>query len=82
MKSEEKTAEIAIDAIPRLQENPPEGAIVKVCSGTAWYWMGMSTDHPNLQDIRVRKAIQHAVDVDSIIEGAWAGVPTASCLRD
>jgi len=68
--------EIAIDAIPRLQEDPPEGAIVKVYSGTAWYWMGMNTDHPNLQDIRVRKAIQHAVDVDSVIEGAWAGVPT------
>ena len=38
--------------------------------------MGMNVDHPNLQDIRVRKAIQHAVDVDSVIEGAWVNVPT------
>ena len=67
---------IAIDAIPRLQENPPEGSTVQIFSGTQWYWMGMNVDHPNMQDIRVRQAIQHAVDVDTIIEGAWAGVPT------
>ncbi len=68
--------QIAIDAIPRLQEDPPEDAVVEVFSSTQWYWMGMNTDHPNLQDIRVRQAIQHAVDVDTIIQGAWAGVPT------
>jgi len=85
---DEKTAEIAfeageidithiaIDAIPRLEANPPEGAIVKVYDSTQWYWMGMNTEHPNLQDPRVRKAIQMAVDVDTVIEGAWAGVPT------
>ena len=27
-------------------------------------------------DIRVRRAIQHAVDVDTVLEGAWAGVGT------
>ena len=78
---DEKTAEIAfeadeiditniaVDAIPRLLEAPPEGGIVKAFSGTQWYWMGMNTDHPNLQDIRVRQAIQHAIDVDTIIQG-------------
>ncbi|MBN34869.1 MAG: peptide ABC transporter substrate-binding protein [Rhodospirillaceae bacterium] len=83
---EEKTAEIAfeagevditgiaIDAIPRLLESPPADSIVKQYSGTQWYWMGMNTDHPNLQDIRVRRAIQHAVDVDTVLEGAWNNV--------
>ncbi len=85
---DEKTAEIAfeadeidithiaVDAIPRLTESPPEQAVVKAYSGTQWYWMGMNTDHPNLQDIRVRQAIQHAIDVDTVIQGAWAGVGT------
>jgi peptide/nickel transport system substrate-binding protein len=85
---DEKTAEIAyeageidithiaIDAIPRLQENPPPNTVVKTYAGTQWYWMGLNVDHPNLQDIRVRQAINMAVDVDTIIEGAWAGVPT------
>ena len=67
---------IAIDAIPRLEADPPPNSIVKKFSGTQWYWVGMNVDHPNMQDIRVRQAIQHAVDVDTIIEGAWAGVPT------
>ena len=38
--------------------------------------MGLNVDHPNLQDIRVRQAIQHAVDVQTVIDGAWAGVGT------
>ncbi|MBT5435214.1 MAG: ABC transporter substrate-binding protein [Alphaproteobacteria bacterium] len=85
---DEKTAEIAfeadeidltniaIDAIPRLLADPPEGGVVKEFAGTQWFWMGLNVDHPNLQDIRVRRAIQHAVDVETIIEGAWAGVGT------
>ncbi len=85
---DEKTAEIAfeagevditniaIDAIPRLVADPPADAVVQEYAGTQWYWMGMNVDHPNLQDIRVRRAIQHAVDVETIIEGAWAGVGT------
>ena len=34
----------------------------------------MNTDYPTLKDIRVRKAIQRAIDVDSIIQAAYAGV--------
>ncbi|MBT7647409.1 MAG: hypothetical protein HN768_10190, partial [Rhodospirillaceae bacterium] len=57
---DEKTAEIAyeageidithiaIDAIPRLQENPPPNTVVKTFAGTQWYWMGLNVDHPNL----------------------------------
>jgi peptide/nickel transport system substrate-binding protein len=36
-------------------------------------WMGMNTDHPKLKDIRVRKAIQHAVDLDAVNQGAYGG---------
>lgn len=67
---------IAIESIPRYQENLPAGAVLEVFDSTQWYWMGMNTEHPNLQDIRVRQAIQHAVDVETIIQGAWGGVPT------
>jgi len=36
----------------------------------------MNVDHANLQDIQVRRAIQHAVDVEAVREGAWGGVGT------
>ena len=38
----------------------------------------MNTEHPKLKDIRVRKAIQHAVDVDSVIQGAYSGIAERS----
>ena len=47
-------------------------------------WMGMNTEHEKLNDIRVRKAIQRAIDVDSILQAAYAGSrrrPMASCRR-
>lgn len=69
-------AHISTESIPRLLADPPEGGIVKEYAGTQWYWMGMNVDHPNLQDIRVRRAIQHAVDVETVIAGAFAGVGT------
>ena len=31
--------------------------------------MGMNTQNPKLSDIRVRQAIQRAIDVDSILQG-------------
>ncbi len=36
-------------------------------------WMGINQDNPALKDIRVRKAIQKAVDVDAILEAAYFG---------
>ena len=67
---------ISIESIPRLTANPPKDGVVKEYSGTRWFWIGMNVDHPNLQDIQVRRAIQHAVDVDAIHQGAWGGVGT------
>ena len=67
---------ISIESIPRLSANPPKDVVVKEYSGTRWFWMGMNVDHANLQDIQVRRAIQHAVDVEAVREGAWGGVGT------
>ena len=43
-----------------------------------YLWMGMNTEHPKLQDLKVRQAIQHAVDVESILQGAYSGTSTKS----
>lgn len=43
-----------------------------------WYqWMGMNTDHPKLKDVRVRKAIQRAVDVEAVIAASYSGTSPA-----
>ncbi len=62
----------------RWQKKPPANTRLHVAGALQYMWMGMNTDHPKLQDIRVRKAIQHAVDVDSIIQGAYEGASIRS----
>jgi peptide/nickel transport system substrate-binding protein len=41
--------------------------------GPFYTWIGMNTEHPKLKDIRVRKAIQRAIDVNSILQAAYGG---------
>jgi peptide/nickel transport system substrate-binding protein len=46
--------------------------------GPFYTWIGMNTEHPKLKDIRVRKAIQRAIDVDSILQAAYGGTAQKS----
>ena len=70
--------EITATTVVRYTKNPPPNSTMFEAGALQYMWLGMNTEHPKLTDIRVRKAIQHAVDVDSIIEGAYAGVGVPS----
>lgn len=82
---EDKAAELAYEAgeldvteissatYARYLKEPVPDSTMQVAGALQYMWMGMNTEHPKLQDIRVRKAIQHAIDVDSIIAGAYSG---------
>ncbi len=65
-------------SLVRYMKNPPPDTKIKALGGLRYTWMGMNTEHPKLSDIRVRKAIQHAVDTDSILEAAYGGVAPKS----
>jgi peptide/nickel transport system substrate-binding protein len=65
---------VSIDSLPRFQKKMPERTALAMRPGTYWTWVGMNTEHPKLQDIRVRQAIQRAVDVDAILQAAYAGI--------
>ncbi len=66
--------EIAAISYNRYQSKMPEKSKLTVLPGPHYQWMGMNTEHPKLKDVRVRKAIQRAVDVDSILQAAYGGV--------
>ncbi|HUF86689.1 MAG TPA: ABC transporter substrate-binding protein [Thermohalobaculum sp.] len=70
--------EIGADTLARWFETPPSGAKITVAGELQYMWLGMNTEHPKLQDKTVRRAIQHAVDVDSILAGAYSGTTSKS----
>jgi peptide/nickel transport system substrate-binding protein len=65
---------ITTETAARYKKSMPAGAKLIETPGPFYSWIGMNTDHPLLKDIKVRKAIQRAIDVDSILQGAYAGV--------
>jgi peptide/nickel transport system substrate-binding protein len=87
---DEKAAEIAFEAgeldyttislssLPELKANLPAHAKIVEKPEMSYVWLGMNVDNPALQDIRVRQAIQKAVDVDAVLEAAYFGVAERS----
>lgn len=83
---DEKTAEIGFEAgdidftrisvssLQKFKDNPPANSTVVNLPSLYYAWMGLNKDNPKLQDIRVRKAVQMAVDIPSILEAAYFGL--------
>jgi peptide/nickel transport system substrate-binding protein len=70
--------EIGADTLARYQSALPPGSALTVAGELQYMWLGMNTEHPNLSNKMVRRAIQHAVDVDGIIAGAYSGTTAKS----
>ena len=82
---DEKTAEIGFEAgdldFTRVSVSSYEmfkskaGADFDVVNKPSLYysWMGINMDNPVLKDVRIRKALQKATDVDGIMEAAYFG---------
>lgn len=66
------------DTLARYLKTPPANTKVITSPGPNYTWMGINTQHPKLADIRVRQAIQRAVDVGAILQAAYAGVSPQS----
>jgi peptide/nickel transport system substrate-binding protein len=68
---------VSLSSLANYKAKLPENTKLYEGPGLAWTWMGMNTEHPKLKDIRVRQAIQSAVDVDAVIQAAYGGVESA-----
>ena len=71
-------AMLGTEAYARYQSELPSKSELALAGFPTFSWLGLNTEHPKLKDIRVRKAIQHAVQQDSIIQGAYWGVAEPS----
>ena len=65
---------VSPDTAARYKQTPPADSALEGVPGPFCTWMGMNCEHEKLKDIRVRKAIQRAIDVDAILQAAYAGV--------
>jgi peptide/nickel transport system substrate-binding protein len=87
---DEKTAEIAFEAgdldytrisissFQKLKEKAPANSTVKNHPSLYYVWLGMNMEHPKLEDVRVRRAVQLAVDVPSILQAGYHGAADAA----
>ncbi|MBI1777976.1 MAG: twin-arginine translocation signal domain-containing protein [Proteobacteria bacterium] len=66
--------QLPIGSVKRLREKLPAHAKLIVKPSAAYWWVGMQSEDGVFKDIRVRKAVQLAIDVDSVLEGAFFGV--------
>lgn len=62
--------QIAVNSIPAY-EGTDNTLTVKPALGYAW--IGMNVENPKLADLKVRRAIQHAVNVQEIVDATFGG---------
>lgn len=88
---EQKTAEIAFQAgeIDFTAIDPEKGKQLAALADSTvtqipaidYIWFGPNIEKAPFNDIRVRQALRHAVDIDAILEGAFSGIyPRANSL--
>ena len=71
-------AQISVESIGPFEKNMPPDSFIEIHPSGRNYWLGMNQANPSLRDIRVRQAIQYAVDVEAVVEAAWFGLAEPS----
>ncbi|MDW4548230.1 ABC transporter substrate-binding protein [Defluviimonas sp. D31] len=69
---------VSLDSVERLKSAPIEGATLDEYPSLYYVWVGMNLDNPKLANIKLRQAIQYAIDVPSIMAGAYFGAAEPS----
>jgi peptide/nickel transport system substrate-binding protein len=67
-------AEISVESVEPFENDMPPDSAVELHPSGRNFWLGMNQTNPALQDLRVRRAIQYAIDVEAVVEAAWFGL--------
>ena len=68
----------AVSSLPRLAESPPADATVLEKPSLAYVWLGMNQEAPPFDDPLVRRAVQHAIDRQAVVDAAYFGAAETS----
>ncbi|MCY4542599.1 MAG: ABC transporter substrate-binding protein [Rhodobacteraceae bacterium] len=64
---------VAVPSIPRLKENPPENSVLLEKPSLAYVWLGINQDVPPFDNPNIRRAVQHAIDRQVVVDAAYFG---------
>ncbi|MFW6049263.1 MAG: ABC transporter substrate-binding protein [Candidatus Bipolaricaulota bacterium] len=64
---------ISLTSIDRYEGK--KDSVIHTLTNLRYHWIGFNVQEAPFDDIKVRKAIRYAVNVDEIIEGAYNGIP-------
>ena len=59
-------------------EKPGKGKVL--ISPASWTWLSLSRDNPFFSDVRVRRALLHAIDRDAMVQNIFKGEKVVSDL--
>jgi ABC-type transport system substrate-binding protein len=63
---------VPVSSIKRLRDSGTAGATLKEYPGLGYVWLGMNVDNEALKDIRVRQAVQYAINVNMVLKAlSW-----------
>ncbi|MCH9852806.1 MAG: peptide ABC transporter substrate-binding protein [Alphaproteobacteria bacterium] len=69
---------VALSSVERYRNSVPNGGKLGEYPSLYYVWVGMNLNHQKLQNQKLRQAIQHAIDVPSILQAAYFGAAEAS----
>lgn len=69
---------VSVGAGAQFKDNPPADTDVVIRPTTGFAWIGINTEHEPFDDLRVRRAVRMAIDMDQVIEAGYFGLPPRS----
>ena len=69
---------ISLNALASYKKTPPADTLLVELPGIRYQWLTLNIANPKLNDPRVRRAIQRAIDVDQILAGAYSDLCPAA----
>jgi peptide/nickel transport system substrate-binding protein len=67
-------AEISVESAGPFEKNMPPDSVIEIHPSGRNFWLGMNQSNPALRDLRVRQAIQYAIDIEAVVEATWFGL--------
>ena len=69
---------VPVSSVANLKASPPANSIIEEYPSLYYVWVGMNVENELLSNQNLRKAIQHAIDVPSIMQASYFGAAVPS----